>query len=436
MLNISVLQNTIEYLNRLFSSAEQRHKVNIRPKTREKCPKCKGQFIEIPGLGFFCPKCKTIPRRYYLDFYYAGRRVRIFSDRNGSVLSSYEQALRLASRISYEIENRTFDPTKYIARDFKEFLFENYIQKWLAFSETKLKPSSFKDRKRIIKSLLIPFFKGKDIREIKAAHIQDFYLSLQERKISKKTIWNILAELKAFLNFAKKREDIERVPAFPEVKYEEKPIVWLNQEQQKRILEAIPEEHKPIFTFLFTYGCRPGEARALMWDAVDFENEIIYIKRTFSNRKLVNIPKEGKWKVLPMLPHIKEVLLKLAEKKKSMFVFSWRYGYYGERALPKIWKEACEKVGITGVSLYAGVRHSFAMQRLREGFSYEEIGACLGHSDVRTTRKYGRLMAQNLTRVFSRSAKIISLEEYRQSKGKISATSEKSSTSETADNRP
>ncbi len=56
------------------------------------------------------------------------------------------------------------------------------------------------------------------------------------------------------------------------------------------------------------------------------------------------------------------------------------------------------------------------MQRLREGFSYEEVGACLGHSDVRTTRRYGRLMAQNLEKVFFQSAKIINLEEYRQKK--------------------
>ncbi len=42
---------------------------------------------------------------------------------------------------------------------------------------------------------------------------------------------------------------------------------------------------------MFIYGCRPGEARALCWDAVDFENELIYIKQAFSTKKLVNIPK-------------------------------------------------------------------------------------------------------------------------------------------------
>ncbi len=364
-------------------------------------------------MGLLCLKCLTTPKRFYVDLSWKGKRVKIYSTKDGEPLSSWEQAQRLCSIIEHEIEAKVFDPSKYVKKDFREFLFENYIQRWLSFNETKLKPSTFKDRKRIAFNILVPFFKGQDIRDIKAAHILDFYLSLQKRNLSKKTIWNILAELKAFLNFARKREDIEHVPVFPEVKVEDKPIVWLNQDQQRRILEHIPKEHKPIFIFMFTYGCRPGEARALCWDAVDFENELIYIKRTFSHKKLVEQPKEGKWKVFPMLPHIRKILEDLYRRKKSMFVFSWRYDHYGERALPRIWKKACERTGIEGVSLYAGVRHSFAMQRLREGFSYEEVGACLGHSDVRTTRRYGRLMAENLAKVFTRSAKVISLEEAR-----------------------
>ena len=408
---LSRILEQISELAQLTGTAESR----VRIRTKEKCPKCKGKFQETP-LGLLCPKCITTPRRYYVYLSWKGRKIKVYSFRDGQPLSSWEMAQRARELISHEIESGTFDPSRWVKKDVREFLFENYIEKWLEFSESRLKPSSLKDRRRIAKNILIPFFKGKDIRDIRAAHIQDFYLELQGRGLSEKTIWNTLMELKTFLNFARKREDLERVPAFPEIKVREKPIVWLTREDQKRILEHIPDEHKPIFIFLFTYGCRPGEARALCWDAVDFEKEIIYIKRTFSAKKLVDVPKEGKWKVFPMLPHIKTILEDLYRKKRSMFVFSWRYDHYGERALPRIWKDACKKAGIQGVSLYAGVRHSFAMQRLHEGFSYEEIGACLGHSDVRTTRRYGRLMARELTKVFSHSAPVVDLSEYRRTK--------------------
>ena len=416
-------QEELKEITEKIGNGDLKKKVHIR--TKEKCPKCGKEFEHLEGLGIICLKCKTVPRRFFIDLTWQGKRIKIYSTKDGQVLSSYEQAKRLQEVILYEIQNHSFDPSKYVRKEFKEFLFENCIEKWLEFSEIRLKPGSMKDRKRIARNLLVPHFKGIDVREIKTAHVYDFFMHLSKLKLSNKTIYNILAELKAFLNFLKKRGEISDLPAIPEVKVEDKPIVWLTQEMQKKILSFIPDEHKPIFIFMFSYGCRPGEARALMWDAVDFENELIFIKRTFSNKKLVDIPKEGKWKVFPMLPHIKEILLDLFSKKTSMFVFRWRYDHYGERSLPRIWKEACKKAGIEGVSLYAGVRHSFAMQRLREGFSYEEIGACLGHSDVRTTRRYGRLMAQNLAKVFSKSAEIIDFEEYRQLKRKTSSNSKK-----------
>ncbi len=87
------------------------------------------------------------------------------------------------------------------------------------------------------------------------------------------------------------------------------------------------------------------------------------------------------------------------------------------------------------MNLYAGVRHSFAMQRLEEGFSYEEIGACLGHSDVRTTRRYGRLMAQNLNKVFSQSTDIIDFKEYCELKRRTSSSSEKFKAEKTTNNQ-
>jgi len=41
-------------------------------------------------------------------------------------------------------------------------------------------------------------------------------------------------------------------------------------------------------------------------------------------------------------------------------------------------------------------RHSFAMSRLQAGFSYEEVGAVLGHSNPQTTRRYARLRAEQV----------------------------------------
>ena len=109
---------------------------------------------------------------------------------------------------------------------------------------------------------------------------------------------------------------------------------------------------------------------------------------------------------------IEEILWKLSQRKKSLFVFSHsRSDHYGETLLSKLWRKACAEIGLEGVSLYEGVRHSFAYQLLKSGKSYEEVGAYMGHSDVRTTRKYARLNPKliTLSEVESRSRKLVSL---------------------------
>ena len=65
---------------------------------------------------------------------------------------------------------------------------------------------------------------------------------------------------------------------------------------------------------------------------------------------------------------------------------------YAPSSLRRIWVRACRVVGIEGVSLYEGTKHSMATDAIRRGVS--EPGppnTFLGHADVRSTRRYARL---------------------------------------------
>jgi len=145
---------------------------------------------------------------------------------------------------------------------------------------------------------------------------------IQEETISLSSVKKIFVELKAFLNWCLKREILEKLPAFPEVKAPEPVIKWLSREDQLRILSHIPEEHRPIFEFLFATGCRIGEARALMWDCVYLKEEYLVIRRAFSGEYyLKELPKEGKPKVIPLVGWIKEIVLRQAKNRVSVWVF-------------------------------------------------------------------------------------------------------------------
>ena len=363
-----------------------------------------------------------MPKRYFIYFSHNGRRIRVYSFKDGQPLSSYELAKRACQIITHELEAGTFDPSRWVKGDLKEYLFSVRLKDYLERMKGSLKPSAFK-AKRLQLERALKIIGDIDVREIRASHIEKFRQKLAEKGCKPKTIKNALTELHAFLNDLMRLEFIERVPRFPSIKVPDPVIRYLDPEALRLILENIPEVHRDIFIFMFTYGTRPGEARALMWDCIDFREETILIKRTFSDYKVVDIPKEGDWKTLPMVEPIKEMLLRRYREKHTFFVFEhkprfnpWRH--YGDIFLRQIYLEACRKAGIENPpTLYQAVRHSFAMDMLNSGYSYEAVARALGHKHLTTTKRYGKLKTEAVRPLIEeRVGKIISIEDYRRKK--------------------
>ena len=95
---------------------------------------------------------------------------------------------------------------------------------------------------------------------------------------------------------------------FPEIEFQTPMFKWIDRETQEKILENIHPYDRDIFRFIILTGCRPGEARGLMWDCVDFNQKIIYIKRAFSDTSLRERTKTGNWRPLPITDEIGEIL--------------------------------------------------------------------------------------------------------------------------------
>jgi len=386
-----------------------RHRVRIR--TKERCPKCGRAFQETP-LGLLCPKCFTVPRRFFIDLSFKSRRIKIYSTKAGEPLSSWEQAKRLCSIIENEIHQRTFDPSKYVAADIKRFLFEKQWQRWMTLKEKQveegtLSPGYLAQIKSYEKKIL-GFFTSKDVREIRTADVTDFWQKLQSG-LSPKTIQNILRLLQGFFNFLLKEEVIERKPSFPEVKIPESSYTWITVEDQNRILKHIQESmphHYPIFLFLFRQGIRPGEACALKWMDVDLEREVVWIRRTFSARKLKENTKGKRHRLIPLHPEVSAFLRKYAEKVTPFpesFVFLQKNGNpYKDYQLNRIWKNVREALNLPkDLRLYDASRHSVASHLVGSGKPIYLVKEFLGHSDVRVTERYAHLHAENLRQLFS-----------------------------------
>lgn len=370
------------------------------------CPKCGKKFKNIPRLGFICPDCKTIPKRFFIDLWYDKRRIRLFSDKTGQVLDSYQRAQTLLSHINYEIKNHIFDPSKYISSDIKNFLFEKQIEDFIKekiTEETKgnISPSYISSLINYKNNYYLPFFKGKDVRDITSKDIRDFYHQLPYRK--EKTIKNILDTLKHFFKNLYKYEIIEKIPLFPIIRVPQYIPSWTSTDNQLKLLEAIPDLHKPIFTFILFQGVRPSEARALKWKDVDIANKIVIIRRTFSGSKIVERTKGRNVKPRLIHPLVFDELKKLKRGLPEAFVFvnPKTQRPYSKTRLEDIFRIARKKTGID-INLYAAGRHSVATNAAMAGVDARIIRDYLGHADIRTTEIYTHLDVISQRQIFEK----------------------------------
>ncbi len=382
-------------------------------RTKEKCPKCGKPFEHIEKIGYLCKEHQTVPQRFFIDIYY-GKQIKIYSHKTGLVLSSYDLALETLKHIHYEMRNKTFDPSKYIAAEIKNYLFEIKIKEWLFVKETVDKIAVI-DKYKQYKKDYFSFFTAWDIRDIRTTHIDDFFIQLPQR-LSDKTKKNILACLRSFFAWLKRKELIETMPIFPNIELVDPDWQWVDVDVQANIIAAIPETDQPLYLCLALHGCRPSEGRALKVKDIDFKQGSMKIRRTFTG-KSGNILKElkeqsekrkdrtktGKIRTIPINEEMHSVLNDICKNRFGedfVFINPRTNKYYSKTIFGNIWREACQNAGVK-ITAYEGLRHSWASQRVSRGISLYLVSKVLGHTDSRTSERYSHTNLDGLKTVMN-----------------------------------
>lgn len=301
-------------------------------------------------------------------------------------LINEELAKRLTDSINNDIDTKGpgFDPRQWF--ESKGMGFRAYTDQWLKDHQMGYAPSCRHNIGHMVE-VFQGYFKDQDIRGIRAGNIEDFLKTLPAH-LSPKSKRNYLIALHKIFADAFNREEISRIPGFPRISVPEPETKWLSRDWQDRIIEAIRERDRPIFIFIRTYGVRPGEARALQWDCVNFEEGSITIKRTFSGGVLQETTKTKTIRILPIVDAVEPILRTL--RGISGFVFRNEAGRPYKANLTKKWNEARDRIGAPAVNMYQGTRHSFGVQKLSEGYSLDIIRDIFGHTNTRTTRRYAQ----------------------------------------------
>lgn len=366
----------------------------IRPKST--CAICQGKFAEIKKLGFICQEHQTTPKRFYVDFWHDRQRLRLFSDRQGQILDSYQRATQLLCRINSEIKDHTFDPTHYIKQELEKFYTKRLLKSFLAskLSGDRIAPSYVRHYKRYVE-IAEKYFGNTDVRDLRKLDITNYQAYVSENyNFGNKTLKNCLDIFKTFLRHV--QNDLELlsvIPHFPIIEISPPNTTWLTPEVQKAVFGYVPDEDKPLIAFLMLTGCRPGEARALKCKDIDLERKLITISATFSDTVYRHKRKgrQSKKATIPIHEEIFEhIKYRIESSLPEAYIFVGKTGrHYSESKLQRLWSSVRDKAGLDkSIRLYDAARHSFASQLINSGVSIYSVSHLLGHSNIKTTEKY------------------------------------------------
>ena len=182
-----------------------------------------------------------------------------------------------------------------------------------------------------------PYIGRQKISKLKRNDIKKFYVRLLDDGNSIETVAKVDQTLKLIVKNAINNRGLRYDPCDGvlaelkrEIKYIPKSKHCLTIEEQKAFLGYIAEHERyshwyPLFKFMLGTGCRVGEALGLTWSDCDFDNNLIYIRRSMIYYKTdgtdnygfsISTPKTASGvRSIPMLSSIRDLLLEEREKQ-------------------------------------------------------------------------------------------------------------------------
>ena len=144
-----------------------------------------------------------------------------------------------------------------------------------------------------------------------------------------------------------------------------------------------------MLLLLTVYGFRSGEVRHLCLEDIDWEQEVIWVRR----------PKQRKTQRYPLSPAVGEAIVRYLREvrprcsRREVFLTRTQpFRPLAATSLGSMVRKRCLRLGLV-LPCYGphALRHSCATHLLAEGFSLKEIGDHLGHTSIAATQMYAKV---------------------------------------------
>jgi integrase len=320
-------------------------------------------------------------------------------------------ALRLLDPILARINSFDYRPSKFIALG-------KFADTWESQVLIHQKPSSVKAAQSHLRTYLRKHL-GKVLLHELTPQIQQNFVTLLSRKVSRKTVLNILSTLGSMMRTAKSwgyctQPVTAGELALPADEIHNEPR-FFTREQVRKIITIACNPWRTLFAIAAMTGLRAGEALGLQWDDIDLDRQLLRIRRAAWCGKIQSVKTKSSETALP-IPNALVVILReyRAEWQPNPqgFLFVTRNGRppsSNNVVEHHLWP-ILDALGIPRCGLHA-FRHTHTALLLDSGATPKVVQRQLRHADARTTLEiYGHVIGDSQRDAVNKVGDLLRLE--------------------------
>lgn len=275
---------------------------------------------------------------------------------------------------------------------------EQILNDYIRFKKAKLKISTLSILTAIMEKHFANYFKTKNLNDLKAKEIQDYYLYIANLDSNNRYKNLILTYVDGFLNWCDVMEVVSPsiVRKFKQilVKFTEiqKPKSdYLSHEQLKYLVDNTKDKtERLMYSILGFGGLRKGELLALQFKDIDYLRDTIdvYKQRQYNGLQkkevIVEYTKTNQNKQVDIPHWVSEYALELMQTRKASgddYIFR-----YSTNEPNQLLSRRLERLGLKQVKIH-DLRHSFTTMLYELGADGKYVAKQLGHASEMTSRK-------------------------------------------------
>lgn len=217
---------------------------------------------------------------------------------------------------------------------------------------------------------------------------------VSEKRLSNKSINDILATARQAYNYAIKSEYYKQINPLSKVKklkLDNAKIGFFTHEEAEKIINYFKQHNTLLYrlTILLLHtGARFSEVAGLTWNDINFNQKTIYFKST----------KDGNARHIIMTDRVELILKELKAEKINDLVIPSPITKQQIKQMPKQWQNAVDSIiennrnrGKAKLTTHS-LRHTHASWLAIRGLDIVHIKEQLGHKNITTTMRYSHLI--------------------------------------------